>query len=262
MTFSNDSVTVSAPNEAVSVLNADGDSRILLVCEHASRHIPAELDGLGLSDETALSHAAWDIGALELAKAMSTELDAPLVMSNVSRLVYDCNRPPHARGAMPDKVEQFIIPGNENLTDDARAWRVAHVYEPFRAALTAALDGSAERNVLVTVHSFTPIYFGQHRSVELGLLHDSDARLAEAMNGGAARHTTLKTALNQPYGPEDGVTHTLREHALPRGLLNVMIEVRNDMLADPVGRAVELVGLLGEALESIDAAHKDGAAKA
>ena len=37
---------------------------------------------------------------------------------------------------------------------------------------------------------------------------------------------------NEPYGPADGVTHTLRTHALPRGLANVMIEVRHDLIAD------------------------------
>jgi predicted N-formylglutamate amidohydrolase len=42
--------------------------------------------------------------------------------------------------------------------------------------------------------------------------------------------TDMLTAKNDPYGPADGVTHTLKEHGLSNGLLNVMIEVRNDLL--------------------------------
>jgi predicted N-formylglutamate amidohydrolase len=36
-----------------------------------------------------------------------------------------------------------------------------------------------------------------------------------------------------PYGPEDGVMHTVERHAAPSGLLNVMIEIRNDLIAQP-----------------------------
>ena len=82
--------------------------------------------------------------------------------------------------------------------------------------------------MLVTVHSFTPVYKGQTRAVEIGILHDVDARLADAVLQVAAGYNVQR---NAPYGPADGVTHTLRRHALPRRLLNVMLEVRNDLIA-------------------------------
>ena len=83
---------------------------------------------------------------------------------------------------------------------------------------------------MVTVHSFTPVYFGKPRAVELGLLHDEDSRLADAMLDHASRIPHRRVERNQPYGPADGVTHSLQVHALERGLANVMIEVRNDLL--------------------------------
>ena len=85
--------------------------------------------------------------------------------------------------------------------------------------------------VLVTVHSFTPVYYGKRRLLDIGLLHDSDTRLADAMLENATAHTDLKVERNAPYGPQDGVTHTLKEHAIPAGLPNVMIEIRNDLIA-------------------------------
>jgi predicted N-formylglutamate amidohydrolase len=84
--------------------------------------------------------------------------------------------------------------------------------------------------VIVTIHSFTPVYHGQHRAVEIGVLHDSDARLADAMLDIAGRHTPLNVLRNAPYGPQDGVTHTLKEHAIRSGHLNVMIEIRSDLI--------------------------------
>ncbi len=103
--------------EVVAVTNPAGRSDIVLVCEHASRSIPAELNGLGASQDTLQSHAAWDIGAAAVAEAMSAQLDAPLVASRISRLVYDCNRPPDAVDAMPEQSEIHAIPGNRHLSE-------------------------------------------------------------------------------------------------------------------------------------------------
>jgi len=228
-----DASPLIGPGEGpAAVVETPGRSApIVLVCEHASNRIPAALDGLGLDDAARASHAAWDIGALALARALSTRLDAPLVRSRVSRLVYDCNRPPEAPGAMPDRSEAFAVPGNRDLTEAQRASRVRDVYKPFRDLLARTLDARGPCTV-ITVHSFTPVYDGVARAVELGLLHDADPALAQAMLRAAPSHLDLQTELNQPYSAADGVTHTLREHATPRSLPNVMIEVRNDLLGD------------------------------
>ncbi len=210
----------------VRVSRSDGQSPVVLVCEHASLHLPPELNGLGLDEAARRSHAAWDIGALGVAKAMSRRLDAVLVASAVSRLVYDCNRPPEAPDAIPAESEVFTIPGNAGLTPAERRRRVEAYYEPFRDALAAEIARKADP-VLVTIHSFTPVYHGKPRAVEIGVLHDTDSRLADAMLDVVDRYDVQR---NAPYGPEDGVTHTLKLHALPEGRLNVMIEIRNDLI--------------------------------
>lgn len=227
---------------AARVYNAGGSAPIVFVCDHASRFIPSALDGLGLSPEVARSHVAWDIGAFDLAIELSAAFDAPLVASRISRLIYDCNRPPDAPDAMPTRSEVFEIPGNQELSEAVRAARIVAVYERFRDCLSDALDAQSAKLsgapvALVTVHSFTPVYHGQPRTVELGLLHDADPALAQAMMAEAAGTVSLNTQLNAPYDASDGVTHTLRSHAIPRGLPNVMLELRNDLIAEPAGVA-------------------------
>lgn len=219
----------------VDILNPDGKGPIVLVCEHASNHIPPEFGDLGLAAEARLSHIAWDPGAYPVAKAMSALLDAPLLSPRVSRLVYDCNRPPEAESAMPARSEIFDVPGNAGLDAAQRAARATRFYHPFREALAAFLDrriAAGETPVLITVHSFTPVYNGVPRHLDVGILHDADSRLADAMLELCGGATDLRFRRNQPYGPDDGVTHTLRLHALPRGLMNVMIEIRNDLIAE------------------------------
>lgn len=213
----------------VLTVNAGGASSIVLVCEHASNHIPAELGDLGLSEDARASHAAWDPGAMAVAIRMARLLDAPLIAGGVSRLVCDCNRPPTAPDAMLARSEVFDIPGNMDLAQADRDARTSAFYRPFEAALRAVLQRVAHP-VLVTVHSFTPVYHGVYRPVEIGILHDRDTRLADAMLGSARRHTTANVQRNAPYGPQDGVTHTLKVHALPGACQNVMIEVRNDLI--------------------------------
>ena len=236
---------------AVDVTNPSGRSGVLLLCEHASNALPARFGDLGLDDAARVSHAAWDPGALDLAKALSAALDAPLVAGTVSRLVYDCNRPPEAESAMPTRSEVFDIPGNLGLTEAQRADRVAQVYAPFCGAVETLRPRT---RVLVTVHSFTPIWHGQRRETEIGLLHDSDSRMVDAMLPHAPKDRVVHR--NRPYGPEDGVTHSLKLHAVAHGLPNVMIEVRNDLLTAPeavAGIAADLMAMLTPALEAVHA---------
>ncbi|MFA3915826.1 N-formylglutamate amidohydrolase [Ruegeria hyattellae] len=234
---------------AARVLNAQGTGAAVLVCEHASRFIPAVLDRLRLDGEVTQSHAAWDIGAMELAVELMGALDAPLVHSRVSRLVYDCNRPPEVDSAVPARSERFDIPGNQGLSAAHHGQRVRDVYMPFRDLLAEVLTARAEPPLVITIHSFTPVYNGVYRNTELGILHDTDDRAAQALLNASA-DCGLRVALNEPYSARDGVTHTLREHAVSRGLHNVMLEVRNDLVDTPQG-VNRIAGLLSPMLADL-----------
>ncbi|MCB1357833.1 MAG: N-formylglutamate amidohydrolase [Maritimibacter sp.] len=219
--------------EAVTCFGPEGRAPVLLLCEHASNHFPAAFGDLGIDEATRTSHVAWDPGALDLAQRLASDWGLPLVAGAVSRLVYDCNRPPEAADAIPARSELHAIPGNRDLSDADRAARVAAVYAPWVAAVEAAID-RAEPQAILTLHSFTPVYFGKPRSVQIGILYDRDTQLSDALLAQDWGRFVVRG--NEPYGPEDGVTHTLRRHAVSRGLPNAMIEVRNDLLLDPVGR--------------------------
>ena len=242
-------------DEGGRVVNPDGASPVLLVCEHAGNRIPARYGDLGISAEVLASHVAWDPGALPVAEGLSERLGAPLVVQDVSRLVYDCNRPPESPGAMPGVSEIHTIPGNADLTEETRAERVAAIYRPFERRLHAACEAHAERypnGAVVTIHTFTPIFHGQPRAVEIGVLHGADARLADALLAEASVEGGLDVRRNAPYGPADGVLHTLETHAVPRRLRHAMIEIRNDLVATPDAAAAmadRLAGWIGRAME-------------
>jgi predicted N-formylglutamate amidohydrolase len=226
--------TSEAP--AAVLVNDDGRSPCVLVCEHASNLLPKALGGLGLPASELERHIAWDLGAEQLARRLSRLADAPLVLQRYSRLAYDCNRPPESADAIPEISETTDIPGNRNLSAAERLARIGEIYRPFHGAVAELLDrraAQAARSLVVTIHSFTPVYKGVRREVELGILHDRDTRLAERM---MASFADVDARFNQPYGPKDGVLHTLNLHAAPRGLAHAMIEVRSDLLSDGHGQ--------------------------
>ena len=250
---------------AAELINPKGKAPIVLICEHASNFIPASLDNLGLSAEALISHAAWDIGAYELASKLSNLLDAPLIASRVSRLVYDCNRSPESGIGIPSKSELIDVPGNKNLSQTEINDRVEQVYEPFHTLINktiydperVALSKQHASPTLITIHSFTPIYFGKSRSVEFGILHDKDDRLAKPMMQAALDRTSLKTEFNSPYSPSDNVMHTIHRHALEQEFVNVMIEVKNDLLSNSTqinSIAISLSEIIKESLDSIQTA--------
>jgi predicted N-formylglutamate amidohydrolase len=217
-------------------VNAEGRSPFVLICEHASRQMPRRLGKLGLPDAELERHIAWDIGAEPVARLLSRLMDAPLALQRYSRLAYDCNRPPESPGAMPELSELTVIPGNQGLTAADRLARIEGLYRPFHDGVSRLLDARAAAGVktlVVSVHSFTPVYKGNRRSVELGILHDRDTALASKL---IKSFPNIDARLNEPYGPKDGVMHTLNMHGFARGLPHAMIEIRNDLVADGRGQ--------------------------
>ena len=237
--------------------NAAAKSRFVFVCEHASNAIPARWDALGLTEAERAAHIAWDPGALGLARALAQRLDGVLIHSPVSRLVYDCNRAPDMAGAMPARSEVYDIPGNAAISAEERLARTEAIYLPWchgLHGLIARRIALGLRPVIITIHSFTPVYFGKPRRVEFGIIHDEDPGLACAIHAAATRTTRLQAELNAPYSAQDDVTHTLRVQATPYGLPNAMLEIRNDLIATPaaeIAMADQLAPVLNMGLVEI-----------
>jgi len=226
----------------VEVLNPGGAARVVLACEHAGRAIPRRLGDLGLAPAEMDRHIAWDIGAAAVARRMAAGLDACLVLQRYSRLVVDCNRPREAPDAIPTASDGTTVPANVGLPDAERAARWHEIHEPFHAALSAQIEARRDRETaalsLITVHSFTPHLGGVRRPWALGLLRRHDqglaARLLAALRALAPGETL---AINRPYEIDDLTDYTIPVQAERRGLPNVLIEIRNDLIADEAGQA-------------------------
>lgn len=214
--------------------NAAGAGAVLLVCEHASNWIPPRHGDLGVSAADRQRHIAWDIGAASLARGLARRLDARLVLSGVSRLVIDCNRPLGAPSSIPRRSEDTEIPGNAGLTAAEIAFRQREYVEPFRALVAGAI-AARRPSLLVGVHSFTPVFRGVARPWHAGVLYADATALGARLVAGLRADPALVVGDNEPYRIEPEEDFTVPIHGDANGIPAVLLEVRQDLLADEAG---------------------------
>jgi predicted N-formylglutamate amidohydrolase len=224
---------------AVIEINHEGRSRFVIAVDHASNRIPRRLRNLGLAPTDLERHIAWDIGALEVAKRVSSRLDAPLIAQNYSRLVIDCNRDPQVATSIPTVGEYTPIPGNTNLSADELSARRSEIFEPYHRALRVLLDkreAAGVPTILVAQHSMTPVFKASARTMHAAILYNRDRRFAHRMLDALRRESGLQIADNEPYFVSDETDFTIPRHGEARGLLHVEIEVRQDLIASDAGQ--------------------------
>ena len=235
---------------AFTMERPQGPSEFLLVCDHASRLVPESLGSLGLDDTQLASHIAWDIGAAGVAKRLSAALDATLLLQSYSRLVIDCNRPPGSESSIPTRSEYVRIAANESLTSAAKAARVAEIFAPYHEAISTVLEQrrvAGVRTLLVSIHSFTPVYLGETRPWKVGLMYRHDRRLGHALLDLLRQDDNLHAGENLPYAISDNTDYTIPVHGEARRLPHVGIEIRQDLITDTLGQqewATRLASLL------------------
>jgi predicted N-formylglutamate amidohydrolase len=246
----------------VRIENPDGAGRFVIICDHASNHIPEDLNSLGLSEQSRGLHIAWDPGALAVSRQVAERLDAPLCWPDMSRLVIDCNRALDAADLILARSEGREVPGNRALTDIEKGRRIATVHKPYHDAigdLLAARAAKRQPTALVAIHSFTPVYLGSKRPWEIGVVFGEDRRLAGEIVRALTADARLTVGINKPYSPNDGVYYTLYRHAAADQLPSVMIEIRNDEISAPAGQrawADRLAGILESVKpELLEAGH-------
>ncbi len=232
--------------------NAAGRSPFLLICDHYGRLIPKALRDLGLPERDLARHVAWDVGIAGVAEGLSKRLDAHLIVQRYSRLVIDCNRPPHVASSIPRISEATTISGNEGLSREAAGLRRREIFDPYHRRLDEVIGGrlhDARPTVLIALHSFTPVYAGIARPWHIGTLYHRDTRLPPLLLKLLRAEGDLVVGDNEPYAVSDETDYTIPVHGEARGLINTGIEIRQDLIADQAGEqqwADRLARILGE----------------
>ncbi|MBR1360731.1 N-formylglutamate amidohydrolase [Bradyrhizobium ottawaense] len=236
----------------VHEVNAGGTSPFLLTSDHYGRVLPRALGDLGVTEAELTRHIAWDIGIAGVAERLARLLDAHLIAQRYSRLVIDCNRPPAAVSSIPVISEATAIPRNEGISDGEREARRREIFEPYHDRIDAAIDARLHDKwptVLVSLHSFTPVYAGVARPWHIAALYNRDTVLPQLLLKHLRAEGDLVVGDNEPYAVSDLTDYTIPVHGEGRGLVNTGIEIRQDLIADHAGQqqwAERLARILAE----------------
>jgi predicted N-formylglutamate amidohydrolase len=213
--------------------------RWLVTCDHASNRVPDWVAGgsLGIGAQDMARHIAWDVGAAGLARELALRLDSPVILSDFSRLVIDPNRGEHDPTLVMQLYDGTIIPANRHISAVAVEERLDRLYRPYHTAYSQLADRSTD-TVILAIHSFTPCLQGRKpRPWHVGVLYSHlDERLSKPLIARLIAESDLCIGDNEPYAghlPGDAIDR----HALAKGRLNTLIEVRNDLIDTEAGQA-------------------------
>ena len=219
------------------IINDESTSPVLLVCDHASRRLPAALGNMGLDPFALRCHLALDIGAAALTGRLAKKLSLTAVLCQYSRLVVDCNRQLMDPGAFLEFGDGIVVTGNRNLHAAAKKIRADEIYWPYHNAVASQVErlvAAGQPPVFVSLHSFTPVINGQYRPWEVGVLWDTDRATAEIFMQDF-RAAGFHVGDNEPYSGKSPQDFTVDHHAESIGLPHVGVEIRQDLIDDDEG---------------------------
>ena len=223
-------------NEAYQILGTPRFGGILVVSDHASNRVPANIN-LGIDPALLEQHIAVDIGVAGVVAVMAQRPGIAAFLGNVSRLVCDFNRDEHGPTVCPIASDGHAIPGNA-LDHVGHETRLARFYRPYHEGLAALLDALPPA-LIFSLHSFTPALASdpaQQRPWQVGVLYNEDdraARLAIPL----LKAEGLIVGDQEPYSGRL-LNATMNRHAEAEGRPYLGIEVRQDQISDPAAHTL------------------------
>jgi predicted N-formylglutamate amidohydrolase len=242
MTMPNLPASLIGPGDPapVEIVNPEGRAAALLLCDHASAAIPRALGELGLDAGQRRRHIAWDIGAADVTRRLSADLDVAAILSGYSRLVIDCNRQLDDPTSIPQESDGVNVPGNRGLTKAMRGERASSCFWPYQKAIAAWIETRKAAGfppVIVSMHSFTPVMDGFERPWQIGILANRDRRVAEPLLEALCRDGSITVGDNEPYDGRMGRGYGMMVHGEGTGLPFALIEMRQDLIDTHHGAA-------------------------
>lgn len=234
----NSAAKAAGKDRYFDLVAGDPKSGLVLLCDHASNHIPPIYKDLGLPPQALERHIAYDIGAGAVTRGVAKRLRAMAVLGRFSRLLIDPNRGLDDPTLVMRLSDRTIIPGNRDLDEVERDKRIETFHRPYHRAVSEVLDGLVAMNivpVVISIHSFTAAWAGKPRPWHAAVLSDTDRRIAGPLIDALRQDGELVVGDNEPYsGALKG--DTMWRHGTKRGLPHALIEIRQDLIRDESGQ--------------------------
>lgn len=223
----------------------------VLSCEHATRIVPTPLCATSEDEAWLAQHWGWDIGIEDVTLYLVESMHSVGLFSRFSRLVCDPNRDHEQESWIVEEVEGYALSFNKGLTSEERLRRKQMYHDPYHQALQELVQTRRQQAgdfTLMAMHSFTPVYKGQTRELEIGVLFDEvyadEARhLADAI-----ADEGFRVECNEPYSGMQGMIYAAHRHGTEQNVRYMELEIRQDLIDTP-SKAQALAARLQKALQ-------------
>ena len=232
---------MSGVSDAVEILAGAGP--VVLTCEHASVRMPSPWAWPDADRWLVGTHWSYDLGVADLVRDLAAKTGWPAGLSRFTRLLADPNRPEDHVDLFRTHAEGRPIHLNAGLPEDEIARRLDRLWRPYHAAVDEVVAASPGAMIL-SIHSFTPVYEGKRRTLEVGVLFDEDEDLARAIARDLADEG-IHVRLNEPWSGKEGLIYAPERHANAHDRATIELELRQDLLMD-AGFVERMVGLVAE----------------
>jgi len=206
----------------------------VFTCEHASNRLVG-VEATAADRRLLDDHWGYDIGVGRVTERLAERSDSLAVLSDFSRLVIDPNRPLDHDTLIVEACAGQPVSFNQDLPLAEISRRIEGLYRPYHDAIDRTVKARLARGPahLVSMHSFTPVWDGKPRAMEIGLLYDEHIVHAERLKV-ALRREGFVVAHNEPYSGQAALfVYSILSHGRANGVPFIEIEVRNDLIRDP-----------------------------
>ncbi|MFK7843331.1 MAG: N-formylglutamate amidohydrolase [Sphingorhabdus sp.] len=221
--------------EAFEISGVPSEGGILIVADHASNHLPDEIE-LSIPLDFLDDHIAYDPGTAAIARMMAENSGYLAILSANSRLVVDLNRNPGEESIIPERSDGVEIPGNL-VTAEERQARLDRYFTPYHDRIRE-LVSDLKPSLVVSLHSFSPTLRSNpqlQRPWDIGVLYNE----YEAASRFAIQFLEAEGVLNVgdqlPYSGKQ-LNATMDRHCEAVGQPYFGTEIRQDLIMEKAGQ--------------------------
>jgi predicted N-formylglutamate amidohydrolase len=233
-----------------TIVGSDNVGPFIFSCEHASNALPNFLTPTQRDQYFLNSHWGWDIGAKEVVEGLTHYFQSQAILCNFSRLLIDTNRSPDRGDIIRTETEGHSLSFNQNLSRMDTDRRFKEWYQPYHTAfdqLVASRVNDSSPVILVSVHSFTPVWDAQVRTMDIGVLFDHHVQPGERLAKYIEKEGFF-VACNAPYTGKSGLMYSVEDKGLRHNCLSVELEINQSLICTPE-RIASVVQRLAPALQ-------------
>jgi len=219
------------------------DRKVLLTCEHASAEFPTDYR---LPDQDSWLHGthwSYDLGSRDFTMELCQELGATALIHKASRLIVDPNRPtkPYSPTLFRDTAEHKPIYFNKDLSNEEKEKRIKEYHLPYHNELRNLVK-LLRPSLILSLHSFTPLYEGNIREVEVGVLYNKQESLANELNS-HLRGCGYDSRINEPWSGLKGFMYAAAS-VETQEMKGIMLEFRQDLAVQKEWRTIMIQHLV------------------